>query len=87
MTTVFRLRFFKETGNDLLHIFCWYFDFLVVLLFFLVKNFLETGTNVSDFTLFVSDTNKWSFSDLELLDICNKQQLLTHRADSSLELQ
>jgi len=78
MATVFRLRFFKKAGNNFLHIFCWYFDFLVVFLFFLVKNFLETGTNVSNFTLFVSDTNKWSFSDLELPDICNKEQLLTH---------
>lgn len=69
MPAVLWLRFFKETRDDFLNVFCRYLHFFIIFLFLFIKYLLEAWTDICNLSLFISDTDQWSFSHLVFSDI------------------
>jgi hypothetical protein len=57
MTTILRFSFLEEGRDDFLDVSDGDFNFLPPIFFSFVKNYLKPRTNISEFTLFVSNAN------------------------------
>ncbi len=72
VSAVFGLTFFKEAWDDLLNVFGWNVNSFAILFLFLIKNILESRTNVSDLSFLICDTDQRGLSHLEFVNIRHK---------------
>ncbi len=86
MARILGLGILEEARNDFLYVSNRYLYFLFSILFSFIKNFFKAWAHIANLTFLVSNTNEWSLSHFEFVNVCDEENFLTHGADGSLEL-